>query len=438
MKETLIPYNIIQQKIKESGIEQLDNASIREILKLVNEIETESGKKFIRMGMGIPGLKPNSIATNAEIEALRKGVASQYPDIEGLPAFKKEASRFLKLFLNIDLKPEGCIPTCGSMQGSFAVFITINRTNRNKEGTLFLDPGFPVQKQQCSVVGHNYEAFDIYRYRGKKLKDKLESYFKTNKISSLLYSNPNNPTWMCLTEEELSIIGELATKYDVVVIEDLAYFGMDFRKDISRPGEPPYQPTVARYTNSYILLISTSKTFSYAGQRIALMAISDTVFNRRYPDLRRYYNSDKLGYAMMYGALYSLSAGAPHSSQLGITALLKAANDGKYNIVKDIKEYGNRAKVIKKVLVENGFKILYDKDIDEPIGDGFYFTASYPGFSGHELVEKLLYFGVSAVALGITGSELKEGIRVCISQVKPEQVPVLEQRLKAFKEYYGQ
>jgi aspartate/methionine/tyrosine aminotransferase len=437
MKKTLIPYKIIQQKIKENGIEQLDKASIREIVKLVNDIETETSIKFIRMGMGIPGLSPPSIAINAEIEALKEGVPSRYPDIEGLPSFKKEASRFLKLFLNIDVKPEGCIPTCGSMQGSFAVFITVNRTNRNKEGTLFLDPGFPVQKQQCSVVGHDYEAFDVYRYRGDKLKSKLESYFKTNKISSILYSNPNNPTWICLTEEELSIIGELATKYDVVVIEDLAYFGMDFRRDISVPGEPPYQPTVARYTDNYILLISTSKTFSYAGQRIALMVISDTIFNRRYSDLRRYYNSDKLGNAMVYGALYSLSAGAPHSSQIGITALMKAANEGEYNIVENIREYEIRAKLIKEVLIENGFRIVYDKDIDEPIADGFYFTSAYPGFTGDELVEKLLYFGISTVALGITGSELKEGIRVCVSQVMPEQIPVLKQRLKAFKEYYG-
>lgn len=437
MKKTLIPYSVIKKKIREIGIEQLDKASIREIVKLVNELEAETGEELIKMGMGIPGLDPPSIATDAEIQALKKGVASQYPAIEGLPDFKKEASRFLKFFLGIDVKPEGCIPTCGSMQGSFAVFITINRTNRNKEGTLFLDPGFPVQKQQCSVVGHDYEAFDIYKYRGKKLKEKLESYFKTNKISSLLYSNPNNPTWICLTEEELAIIGELSTKYDVVVIEDLAYFGMDFRKDISRPGEPPYQPTVARYTDNYILLISTSKTFSYAGQRIALMVISDMVFNRRYPDLKRYYNSDRLGHAMMYGALYSLSAGAPHSSQLGITALLKAANEGRYNIVEDIKEYGYRAKSIKNVFIENGFKILYDKDIDEPIADGFYFTASYPGFTGDELVEKLLYFGISAIALGITGSEQKEGIRVCVSQVKPEHIPLLKLRLKAFKEYFS-
>ena len=433
MKETIVPFELVQQKLKECKLEQLGKASIREVVKLVNEIEGVSDIKFLRLSMGVPGLIPPKIATEAEIEALRKGVASQYPAIEGLPELKREASRFLKLFLNINVSPEGCVPTCGSMQGSFAVFITVNRTDRNKEGTLFLDPGFPVQKQQCNVVGHDFEAFDIYKFRGNKLRSKIESYLKTHKISSILYSNPNNPSWICLTEEELSAIGELATKYDVIVVEDLAYFGMDFRKDISKPGQPPYQPTVARYADNYILLISTSKTFSYAGQRTALMVMSDKVFKRRYPDLKRYYNSDILGHAMIYGALFSLSAGTSHSAQLGIAAILKAASDGKYNLVKEIRAYENKAKAIKKIFVDNGFKILYDKDLDEPIADGFYFTVLYPGFTGNELVEKLFYYGISTVSLDNTGSEYKEGIRICVSQIKADQIPVLEQRLKAFK-----
>lgn len=39
-------------------------------------------------------------------------------------------------------------------------------------------PRFPVQKQQLVVMGQKYETFDVYDYRGDKLKDKLESYLK--------------------------------------------------------------------------------------------------------------------------------------------------------------------------------------------------------------------------------------------------------------------
>ncbi|KPK83748.1 MAG: aminotransferase [Bacteroides sp. SM23_62_1] len=437
LKDTPIPYEIVREKIKETDIPEIGSARIREIVKLVNDIEEATGLKYIRMEMGVPGLEPVAVATEAEIEALKRGVASKYANIEGVPELKKEISRFCKLFLDIQISPRCCLPTVGSMQGSMAAFMVANRNDHLKEGTLFIDPGFPVHKQQCRVLGHDYRTFDVYNYRGKKLKDKMEEYLKTGMVSSILYSNPNNPSWICFNEEELGIIGDLATKYDAVVIEDLAYIGMDFRKDISVPGQPPFQATVAKYTDNYLLLISCSKTFSYAGQRIGMMIISEKLFHRKYPDLLRYYASDMFGNAMIFGALYALSAGTSHSAQFGIAAILKAANDGKLNIVNEVREYGERARIMKKLFKKYGFSIVYDTDVDMPIADGFFFTISYPGFTGPELVERLLYYGISAVSLLITESEKTEGLRICVSQVSRDQFGLLESRLQAFREHHS-
>lgn len=413
------------------GIPSPGKASIREISHLVNTLERETGIEFVRMEMGVPGLRTNQIGIEAEIKALKDGVSAVYPDISGIPSLKEETSRFIKLFLDVSIRPEGCIPTVGSMMGGMVTFLVANRNDRKKEGTLFLDPGFPVQKQQVRMLGHDYSSFDIYNFRGKKLKDKLESYLKTGKVSSLLYSNPNNPAWICLNDEELQIVGELANKYDVIVIEDLAYFGMDFRKDYSNPGKPPFQPTVAKYAQDYVLLISSSKIFSYAGQRIGMMAISDHLFNRSYPDLKRYYTSEKFGYSIIFGALYALSAGVGHSAQYGLAALLKAVNDGRYKYREDVKEYGEKAAVMKKLFVGNGFKITYDTDLDEPVADGFYFTISYPGMAGRVLLAELLRYGISAISLDITGSE-REGLRACVSLIPRTQFGLLEERLKKF------
>lgn len=432
MNNIPISDNIIESAKEAVGVKIPGQASIREIVSIVNRIELKTGVKFVRMEMGVPGLPPPSIGVEAEIEALRNGVSALYPDIAGLHILKSEASRFIKLFLDADVNPRGCIPTVGSMLGSMLCFLVANRNDRNKEGTLFIDPGFPVQKQQVKMLGHDYFSFDVYNFRGKKLKAKLESYLRTGRVSSLLYSNPNNPTWLCLSEDELATIGELANKYDVIVIEDLAYFGMDFRKDYSVPGKPPFQPTVAHYAIDYILLISSSKIFSYAGQRIGMMAISDHLFNRSYPDLLRYYSSDKFGHSAIYGALYGLSAGVAHSVQYGLAALLKAVNDGTYKFRDEILEYGEKARLMKKMFTDNGFKIVYDKDSDEPLANGFYFTVSYPGMSGDELLENLLHYGISAITLDTTGSEHPEGLRACVSLVPRTMFGDLDFRLKKF------
>lgn len=434
MKNTPIDFETVTRLIKESGLQSISRASIREVKKLIGQIEKATGQEFVKMEMGIPGLPPMQIGVDAQIEALKKGIAALYPDIQGYPALKEEAKRFVKLFLDIDVSAECCVPTVGSMMSGMAMMMTVNRMYPEREGTLFIDPGFPVQKTQCTVLGQSYMSFDVYNHRGPKLRDKLESYLKTGKVSSILYSNPNNPSWICFTDEELRIIAEMADKYNVIVVEDLAYFGMDFRRDYSQPGKPPYQPTVAKYTKNFILFISSSKVFSYAGERIGLMILSDKVWNTKAPGLKRYFSSDMLGNALIFGAVYALSSGTSHSAQYALTAMLKAVNDGVVNYRDAILEYGEKARIMKKAFTDNGFKIVYDKDMDEPVADGFYFTISYPGMDGETLIKELLYYGISAISLSITGSEHSEGLRACTSLTRRDQLPILEERARKFHE----
>ena len=159
------------------------------------------------------------------------------------------------------------------MQGGFCLFQISSQCDPKKDTILFIDPGFPVQRQQVRILGIKHESFDIYDFRAEKLGPKLESYLKQGNVAAIIYSNPNNPAWICLTESELRTIGELATKYDTIVLEDLAYMGMDFRKELGHPFQAPFQATAARYTDNYVLMISGSKIFSYAGQRLSLIHI---------------------------------------------------------------------------------------------------------------------------------------------------------------------
>ncbi|MDR3046752.1 MAG: pyridoxal phosphate-dependent aminotransferase, partial [Bacteroidales bacterium] len=367
MKKTPISSTIVDKIFAESGITRLETASIREIKKLINQIETTSGEEFIRMEMGVPGLPPCQIGVDAQIKALKNGIAYLYPDIDGIQELKSEMKKFVKNFIDLDVSAEGCIPTVGSMMGGMAAFMTFVRTDKKKDTTLFIDPGFPVQKQQHRVLGLKFKTFDIFNFRQEKLKEKLESYLKVGDIHTIVYSNPNNPSWVCLTEKELQIIGELTNKYDVIVLEDLAYFGMDFRNNISTPGMPPYQPSVGKYTDNYALMISSSKAFSYAGERISMLVLSDKLYQRQYPDLVPYFGTPLLGKAIIYGAVYAISSGTSHSAQYALAAILKACNEGKYNFLDDVAIYGKRADKMKKMFSNNGFIIVYDHDDDKPL-----------------------------------------------------------------------
>lgn len=434
-----LPINsaILDNALKRMNISDISQATIRQSGDIAQLLENESGTKFLHLEMGVPGLPPEKVGTDAECKALAEGVASQYPNMFGIPSLKQESSRFIKAFLDVDIAPSSCIPTVGSMQGSFGSFMLCTSLTPGKDTVLFLDPGFPVQRAQTHILGIKSEAFDVFLYRGEMLREKIESYFSKGNIAAVVYSNPNNPAWICLTEDELRIIGELATKYNVVVIEDLAYLCMDSRKPLGVPFEAPFQSTVAKFTDNYILLISGSKIFSYAGQRIAITAISDYLFARSYEGLKKRYNMPRLGDAYVLSILYALSAGTSHSAQYALAAMMKAASEGRLDYVGESREYARRAKKSKEIFLRHGFHIVYDKDMDDNVGDGFFYTMGYAGLTSSELMRELLLHGICSLSLTTTGS-LQKGVRVCVSQLnKQEQFDELDERLAIFENIRG-
>ena len=172
------------------------------------------------MEMGVPGLKAAQVGALREIKVSRwRYRLLSIRNINGT-SDADGSILFIKAFIDIDIAPEGCVPVTGSMQGTYASFLVCGQCTPEKDTILFIDPRFPVQKQQITVMGYKYESFDVYEYRGKKLRDILEQYLSKGNIAAMIYSNPNNPAWFCLAEEELKIIGDMANKYDTIVIED--------------------------------------------------------------------------------------------------------------------------------------------------------------------------------------------------------------------------
>ena len=433
MQNRVYSQELVDRVVDELKITDLEQATIGQVVLLASRLEELTGIPFIRMDQGVPGLEPCRIGTEAEKQALDTWIPAIYPAAEGIPELKTEASRFVKAFLDVDISAAACVPVTGSVAGSFGSFIACTQCDPGTNTVLFIDPGFPIQKSQLKVLGIPHVQFDVHDFRGEKLRAKLESYLEKGNIAGIIYSNPNNPAWISLTESELQVLGELATRYGAVVLEDLAYFGMDFRSDFGRPFEPPYIPTAARYTDNYILMLSSSKIFSYAGQRAAMLCISDSLFGRRFPALaERYAGAGIFGPTLIGSILYMITSGITHSTQFGYAAMLRAATEGRFDFVKETSEYARRSRRMKDLFEKHGFHVVYDKDIDRAISDGFFFTIGYGGMPCGELMRELLYYGISSISLSTTGSE-QQGIRACCSRMSEDLYGVLDDRLRAFR-----
>lgn len=418
--------------ISRLDIPSLTEATIRQVVAVTTEAEKASGEKYMHLELGNPGLPSQQIGVEAECEALRNGIANKYPPVMGTTALKNAASRFVKAFLDVDIPGNCIVPSVGSMQGSFSLMLLLGRRDPAKDTMLYLDPGFAPQHLQAQILGLKQTSFDIYDYRGEALAEKLESILAKGNITGILYSNPNNPAWTNLTPDELASIGRLATKYDAIVIEDLAYMGMDFRHDCGTPFEEPYVPTIAKYTDNYVLLLSASKIFSYAGERIALVCMSPEVARRTDPGLMPVFRMRTFADAYIFGVVYCVSSGVTHSVQCAMAAMLEAAADGRINFVHDCEEYRRRCARARQLFTDAGFKVVYADDAGTPVSDGFFFTATYGDMDSESLQRALMRHGISTISLPGTGST-RHGLRICVSKLADDKdFETLAERLRAF------
>ena len=425
---------LVAEACREQSVADLSKATIGEVLLVAQYLQNKTGISVVRMDQGSPSLPMNRYGVEAEKRALDAGMGAMYPAAAGVPELKDAASRFVKAFINVDVSPRSCVPTTGSVAASFGSFIACTQRIPGKDKVLFIDPGFPIQKSQLRVLGIEWKQFDIYPCRGAgPLRARLEQELQSGDVAAIIYSNPNNPAWICLEEEELEVIGALATKYDVVVMEDLAYFCMDYRRELGHPFEEPYLPTVARYTDNYILMLSASKIFSYAGQRIALCCISDKLFEKQYPALAaRYKDAGVFGVTLTASILYMITSGCTATTQYGYAEMLNLSCDGVIDFIEDTRTYERRARAMKDIFIRHGFHVVYDRDVTREVGDGFFFTLGYGSMSGEELLPELLQYGVSSICLSTTGSQ-RSGVRACVSLVREELLPVLDERMAEFE-----
>ena len=428
-----ISEEILEGIFDETGYDRT-NLSIRETNRLATLISKKGDFEFVRMEMGIPNLPTPDIAKKAEKEAIDRGLQGMYPPFDGIPELKIAGSEFVKAFLNLDVSPEHVIPTCGSLQGGYISQALAGNMNKGKDTILYLDPTFPVTRYQAKFLGLNIDGIELYDNRGEKLLTAIKEKISSGNVGGLLWSSPNNPSWSCLNEEELKGIAELCDENDILAIEDLAYLGMDFRKDYSKPHTEPYIPTVGKFGKNWVTLISASKAFSFPGPRCGLAIISPELNRQNFIQLEKFCGRKRFGHAFSLGGLYVTTSGTSHTAQFALAKVLEKSTSGEYNFIDVTRAYGQRAKDVRKIFLKYGFKQVYEKDMDETVGDGFYLTMSYPKYDGTNLMLELLKYGISTITLKSTGSNRHEGLRVCISFVDSKDIPVLEYRLKKFME----
>lgn len=86
----------MESVVRRLSIMDLSSATIRQICALAASLENEAQERMVHLEIGNPGLDAENIGVEAEIGALRRGVANKYPNISGIPELKKPGKIFSK------------------------------------------------------------------------------------------------------------------------------------------------------------------------------------------------------------------------------------------------------------------------------------------------------------------------------------------------------
>ena len=103
----------------------------------------------------------------------------------------------------------------------------------------------------------------------------LEKAFR-NGVKLFLYSNPNNPTGVIYSPEEVAAIGSLARKHGVAVIADELYSRQLIDKDLPYP----HLRALEEKPDTLITIIGPSKTESLSGFRLGVAYGSADIITR--------------------------------------------------------------------------------------------------------------------------------------------------------------
>ena len=334
------------------------------------------------MEFGVPGLPASPHRPRRrDAGAPQRHVAHVYAPFEGLPALKAEGARFWKLFAGLDVPPSCVVPTIGAMQGCFAGLALAGQLKGPAAPCCSSARGSrrTACRRGCSACRSRRSTSTTTAATGWSTPSSAR--VSRGDVGAILWSSPNNPTWIVLKPAELEGIGRLCSRYDVLAIEDLAYFGMDTREDYSVAGAAAVPADGDALHGPRDLASSPARRCSAtpaSASRSPILSpgLMDAAGARPSP---RGSAPRTVGRALIDGIIYPNIACVPESAQYGLLALLKAANDGDRSLFEPARVYASRARAMKRLFLDNGFRLVYDNDLGEPLADGFYFTIAYPG-----------------------------------------------------------
>ena len=196
-----------------------------------------------------------------------------YGPPEGLPCFKESVADFFIRKRNVPVLSSNVLPTDSA---AFGIYITCKTFLNKGDDAIIFDPVDFLFRYSIEAVGANAIPFQIAP-GCKEIDFDLFERLITPKTKMFCLCNPLNPTGKVFTKAELEKFGELACKYNLIILSDEIWSDIVFA--------PSVFTSIASISeeirNRTVTISGFSKSYGLAGLRIGfIVAHQQTIYSK--------------------------------------------------------------------------------------------------------------------------------------------------------------
>lgn len=240
------------------------------VIRRMTRVSNQYGA--VNLSQGFPDFDPPKEITD-RLRKIAPHGPHQYALTWGAQNFREALARKHEHFSGMKVDPnKEIVVTCGSTEAMMASMLTV--CNPGDKVVVF-SPFYENYGADAILSGAEPIYVPLVPPVFSFDPNVLEDAFRQPGVKALILCNPSNPSGKVFTREELTIIADLAKKYDLYVITDEVYEHI-----LYKPHEHVYMATLPGMRERTIICSSLSKTYSITGWRIGYVIASPDITER--------------------------------------------------------------------------------------------------------------------------------------------------------------
>ncbi len=221
-------------------------------------LDSAAGKDVIILSVGDPDFATPKPIVEQAIAALYRG-ETHYEHAMGRLELRDLIAKQYQSTCSVNLSSENVMMFSGAQNALFSTSLCLLNTG---DDVLVLDPMYVTYEATLRASGANLVSVIQPAENGFRLDAEAVRASITEKTKVMLITNPNNPTGVLMSYQELQQICEIALENDLWVISDEVYSNLVFDGEFHNIAHMPgmFERTVT--------INSLSKSFAMTGWRV--------------------------------------------------------------------------------------------------------------------------------------------------------------------------